>query len=227
MIANPGKNLGIEIENKKYLRIPIKTHIITKDDKILDVFFKYVQPKKNDIVFISERIIAIMQGRAYEIDKMNPSFFAKHLSKLVHKSPYGIGLASPYTMQLAIETAGLLRIFLAGIISVIGKIFGQRGWFYKVAGNSVNAIDGPCDYTIPPYNNYAKLGPKHPNKIAKEISEKLNIPVIIIDANDLGVEILGKSDDTISTELAKKLFKDNPLGQGKEQTPICIVRNSI
>ena len=127
-------------------------------------------------------------------------------------------------MELAIREAGVVRILFAALISAITKPFGVRGLFYKVVGKNINAIDGPCSYTLPPYNEYAKLGPKNPNGVARELAEKLGVRVIIIDANDLGVAILGKSEKNISDDLCKKVFRDNPLGQSSEQTPLCIVR---
>lgn len=146
--------------------------------------------------------------------------------KFVHKSPYGIGLGSPYTMELAIREAGVIRILLGVVAAAVTKPFGMKGVFYRVVGKNINAIDGPCDYTIPPYNEYAKLGPAKPNKVAEEIEKKTGHKTVIIDANDLGVVVLGKSDRTISDDFCKKVFKDNPLGQSKEQTPICIVRKA-
>jgi hypothetical protein len=45
----------IEYNNRKYLRIPVKTHVIMRDDNIDDVVKKYTQEvlKENYIVFIS------------------------------------------------------------------------------------------------------------------------------------------------------------------------------
>lgn len=224
--SNPGKNLVIKINGASYSRLPIKTHLITQDDNISAVVAKYVQPQlqANDILFISERIIAITQGRAFPIQNIKPSGLAKILVKFVHKSPYGIGLGSIWTMELAIREAGACKIIFAAVISAITKIFGIKGLFYKIAGNNINAIDGPCDYTLPPYNKYAKLGPKDPEKVAQELSKQLGLEVVIIDANDLGVAILGKSFLEISDDFCKQVFRDNPLGQSNEQTPLCLVR---
>ena len=223
---NPGKNLAIEVNGQKYARLPIKTHVITKEDNIIDVCEKYAAPhlQKGDLLFISERIVAISQGRAFKIKDIQPSWLAKILVKFVHKSPYGIGLGSPWTMELAIREAGVLRIFFAALISAITKPFGVRGIFYKVVGKNINAIDGPCSYTLPPYNEYAKLGPAGPKKVAKEIRDKIGNEVVIIDANDLGVAVLGKSSENIFDDFCKSVFRDNPLGQSSEQTPLCVVR---
>ena len=127
-------------------------------------------------------------------------------------------------MELAIREAGTARILIAAFATLVTKPFGIKGVFYKVVGNNINAIDGPCSYTLPPYNEYAKLGPTEPEKVAKNLSSELNHDVVIIDANDLGVAVLGTSSKDISDDFCKNVFKDNPLGQSVEQTPLCIVR---
>jgi len=228
---NKGKNLCIEVSREdqwggKWARFPIKTHVITKEDDIGKVCLQYAKPylKTDDLLFISERVIAITQGRAFPIKEIHPSFLAKFLSKFVTKSPYGIGLGSPWTMELAIREAGILRILLGVLVAAITKPFGIRGLFYKVVGKNINAIDGPCHYTLPPYNEYAKLGPLNPDKVAMDLKKLLDCNVVIIDANDLGVNVLGKSSKEIPNDFCESVFRDNPLGQSNEQTPLCIVR---
>lgn len=223
---NPNKNLIIKIDGKEYARYPVKTHLITPEDKDpVEIISKYAKDvaQKGDIVFVSEKVIAVMQGRSYKIDKIKASKIARKLSKYVYKNPAGIGLAMPETMQLAIEEAGLLRILFSAFIAAITKPFGIKGMFYRIAGDKARSIDGPVPYAIPPYNNYASKGPTNPKKIAKKISEKVNVPVAIVDANDLGVRILGASKG-VDKKLLAKILKDNPLGQCNECTPIGIVR---
>ncbi len=224
--ANEGKNLEIDVQGQQWLRFPIQTHIITEKDSILEVIKKYAEPylEPGDLLFVSERVVAISQGRAFPIKDIQPSWLARILVKFVHKSNFGIGLGSPWTMELAIREAGTSRILLGAFVAAITKPFGIRGVFYKIVGKNINAIDGPCSYTLPPYNQYAKLGPAHPDEVAASLGKAMQQPVVIIDANDLGVTILGKSEKTISEDFAKKVFRDNPLGQSQEQTPLCIVR---
>ncbi|MEO0094856.1 MAG: coenzyme F420-0:L-glutamate ligase [candidate division WOR-3 bacterium] len=223
---NEGKKLVIDVDGGDYARLPIRTHIITAQDDIFKIVEQYVfsHLKEGDVVFLSERIVAITQGRAFPIKDIKPSWLAGFLVRFVHKSPYGIGLGSPWTMELAIREAGILRILSAAFVSAITKPLGIRGLFYVVAGKSVAAIDGPCHYTLPPYNEYAKLGPKNPNKVARLLKERFKYDFVIIDANDLGVSVLGKSSPKISDDFCKKVFRDNPLGQSSQQTPIAIVR---
>ena len=48
---------------------------------------------------------------------------------------------------------------------------------------------------------------------------------MIVDSNDFGREILGKYDDiNLDDEYLKGLIADNPAGQGKQQTPIILIR---
>ncbi len=223
----------LEIEGKKYSRLPIKTHVIMAGETLSALVEKYVlaeirerirQLADDDYYFlaVSEKIVAIMQGRSYPVKDIQPSFWAKFFVKFVHKTPAGIGLGIPETMQLAIQEAGLFRITIAAILSALTKSFGLKGIFYRVAGHNINAIDGPTPYTLPPYNTYAKLPPLNPHQVAQEIYEKFNLPCAIIDANDLGINILGWSEK-IDPNLVEKIFKDNPLGQTNEQTPLCLV----
>ena len=116
---------------------------------------------------------------------------------------------------------------MGALAAAITKPFGMRGVFYKVVGKNINAIDGPCAYTLPPYNEYATLGPAEPERVAKRVSREINCDVVIIDANDLGVAVLGKSNEHISDVFCKNVFQDNPLGQSTEQTPLCIVRGVL
>ena len=115
---------------------------------------------------------------------------------------------------------------LGCMAAVVTKPFGVRGAFYKVCGQRAYAIDGPCDYTLPPYNKYAKMAPKNPNKVARDMKEQLGFDFIVLDANDLNVDILGKSRKELDDKFLKALFKDNPLGQSSQQTPIAIVRKA-
>ena len=226
LVPNAGKQLTIDVAGTAYARLPIKTHVITDKDDITEICNRYAteQLLPGDLLFISERVVAISQGRAYPISEIVPSRLAKFLVRFVHKSPHGIGLGSPWTMELALREAGALRMLFAAVASALTKPFGIRGVFYHVVGNNINAIDGPCDYTLPPFNKYAKLGPKNPGKVARELAAALKNDVVIIDANDLGVAILGKSSADVTDDFCKQVFRDNPLGQSSEQTPLCVVR---
>ncbi|MEA4883155.1 MAG: coenzyme F420-0:L-glutamate ligase [Clostridia bacterium] len=224
--VNHGKRLTVEVGGRTYARIPVKTHVITAADDVGEVVRRYAGPllRSGDILVISEKVVAITQQRAYQISQIRPSWLARFLVRFVYKSPYGIGLGSPWTMELAIREAGVLRVIVAAIVAGVAKLFGVRGVFYRVCGANIAAIDGPCDYTIPPYNRYAILGPLRPNETAQSLSEATGVPVAIIDANDLGVVVLGVSSACPERAFLAEILADNPLGQSCEQTPIGILR---
>lgn len=224
---NANKNIIIDTPDYgKYARYPIKTHVIMSGEDLRPVMDKYVKEnvKSTDTIIMSEKAVAISQGRAIPIEDIKPSKLAKLLVKFVYKSPYGIGLGTPWTMELAIRDVGVPRILLAAFCSAVTKPFGIRGVFYKVAGEKARSIDGPADYVIAPFNHYAKMAPLEPDKTAKMLSDYVGCDFVIIDANDLGVEVLGRSSDKIDIQFCKQVFKDNPLCQSGESTPIAIVR---
>lgn len=226
---NNGKNLVIEVENRKFARYPVKTKLIIPEDKdIATIVKEYAKPhlQSGDIVFISEKAVAITQGRSYPLNSVKASWLATTLSTFVMKTPVGIGLGSPQTMQLAIEEVGVARILVAAVIGGLGKIVGVRGLFYIIAGDKARSIDGAVSYALPPYNTYVSKGPEHADQVAKQISQKLGVPVAIVDANDLGVNVLGASNG-VDRKLVARAIKDNPLGQSDEQTPIGIIREIL
>ncbi|MEK7071809.1 MAG: coenzyme F420-0:L-glutamate ligase [Patescibacteria group bacterium] len=228
LYPNRGKNLVIAVDGIKYARYPVKTPLVTEKDRDPVFFVKKQLPgilEKGDVIFISEKIISIMQGRAYQINGIKPTKIAKILSKFVQKRPGGIGLGMPETMQLAIDEAGLPRIILAALFSLLTKPFGLKGVFYIIAGDQARAVDGPTQNTIPPYNNYAVKAPLKPDKVAEEISKEIGAGAAIVDVNDWGVRILGKSRIfKINEKFLSRALKDNPLGQCDESTPIGIIR---
>lgn len=222
---NSGKKLEIKVGETSYLRFPIKTDLVSKKDDISDVIKKFAKShfKVGDTLIISERVVAITQGRMYLIKDLKPSIWAKLLVKFVYRPSWGIGIGSPYTMEVAIKEAGLWRILLGGAVSAITKPFGIRGLFYRIVGHGVNAIDGPTPYTLPPGNEAATLGPKDPDKVAQKLADEFKVDVVIIDANDIGRRVEGASRG-VDPKWACEVFKDNPLGQSREQTPMAIVR---
>jgi F420-0:gamma-glutamyl ligase-like protein len=228
MQANPGKELELEIEGKKYLRVPVQTELIVATDDIVQVVNMHTEGlvQSGDLIVVSEKVVAITQGRAFRINEIKPSRLAVFLSRFVHKSPHGIGLGMPQTMELAIREVGALKIIFASIVAAIGKLLGIKGLFYRICGPKARAIDGPCEYTIPPFNDYAVLGPKDPDLVARQIKQAVGCEAAVIDANDLGVNILGVSGPEVDIPLLERLLRDNPLGQSSERTPIGIIRQA-
>ena len=226
--ANPGKNLVRAVDGVDYLRIPVKTHLITSKDDMADVVNKYPKNKMQagDILFISEKAVACTQSRAIPMEDIKPRKLAVTLSRYVTKTPAGIGLGIPETMEMALQECGTLRILFAAFCSILGKLLGRKGWFYMVAGPKARGIDGPTEGTIPPYDHYVVLTPADPMGTAKRLAQALGHPVAIVDINDLGANILGFSEKSPSMDFLARALGDNPLGQGEECTPMGILRKA-
>jgi hypothetical protein len=223
---NEGRELLASIDGSVYARHPVRTHLVTPDDPdAAEVVARYVGALDDDValVAVSERMVAITQGRSYPMSEIRPGRLARLLVRYVTRPGYGIGLGTPQTMQLAIDEVGVPRILLAAAVSAVTKPFGMHGMFYRVAGPQAGAIDGPTSYTIPPYNQAATLGPRDPRGAARAIAAKLGAPSAVIDANDAGCNVLGASDG-VDRRWVARVFADNPLGQSREQTPVCVVR---
>lgn len=225
--ANRGKNVEIVAGGKIYLRHAIKTKFITSNDNYLDVINEYVAGiyEKGDIISISEKIISICQNRIIKREEIKIGWLAKFLSKFASHPKTGIGVGESIKMQYAINKVGAIKVLFASIISFITKLIGIKGMFYKIVGQEVSGLDGFYGHVWKEYENIGIELPKNPTKVCNEIRKELGISSMIVDSNDLGQEILGKSDDiTLNYNQLKELIKDNPAGQGKEQTPIILIR---
>ena len=225
---NPGRHLFVSTSDGTYARIPVRSPLISAGDDLRAVVEKALvdhQIRPGDTIAISEKAVAVSQGRSFPVDQVRVSRLATFLARFVGKTPVGIGLGLPQTMQLAIEEVGAARILLAAFAAAITRPFGVRGVFYRVAGPQAAAIDGPTPGTLPPMNTHAKKAPADPDGVARALASALGdgIGVAVIDANDIGVNVLGSSAG-VDRGLLVELFRDNPLGQGHQQTPIALIR---
>ena len=124
--------------------------------------------------------MAISQGRGFRFSDIKYGRFAQFYSRFVTRTPSGIGLGTPETMQLAINECGLLRISLAVAIAGLTRPLGWKGNFYRVAGSKARAIDGPTAGTLPPYNEFASLSPENPRGYAINAEQRIQKDVEVI-----------------------------------------------
>ena len=245
---NPDKQLDLvsEVDGHTWRRFPLQTGLIARGDDLEDLVRGHVErfaaglpegalPAGRPWYFvISEKIVAISQGRSWFTWEIAPRRSATVLSRFVSRTPAGIGLGDPTTMELAIREVGLPRVVAASAVGAAGKVIGKRGLFYRVVGSNVRAIDGPTVYSAFPSNVSAKLPPKDPDGVSARLSAAIraaDIPAalrdsfagtVVMDANDIGRNVLG-SDASVPAERLEATFADNPLGQGRQRTPLAIL----
>ena len=225
------KEARINARGGQFDRLPVRTRLILKGDDLVQAIEEglsesAVSIQDGDILFVSEKAVGASQGRYFILDdgELKPRRLARLLSRFVTKSPSGIGLGMPETMECALRECGTLRILFASFVGALGKLVGRRGDFYRVAGHRARSIDGPTSGTIPPFNNAVSLAPADPDGVARTLSEKFGCPTAVVDINDLGGNILGAYPADMDVGLLIEILRDNPLGQGHESTPVGVIR---
>lgn len=221
---------NIASAGSEFERFAIQTHFVKQGESYLELINKYVMPfyEKGDVLSISEKVISMCQDNTVSKKDVKLGFWAKFLSKFASSNNRGVAMDEPYKLQLAINLAGLPRILLASFCSAVTKLFGMKGVFYKIAGNDIDGIDGFYMHSsFDVYHDIALLNPKNPDKVCSEIENAFNVQCMIVDANDFGVNILGRSKgiESLSDEFLISLVKDNPAGQSDELTPFIIIKN--
>lgn len=207
-------------------RLLVHTPMIHQGTDLEQMLQTLVRPwvKSGDMIFISEKVVAISQGRLAKGDEIQVRPLAHFLSARVMKSSHGLGHRNPLVMEMALREAGPVRILFAAAVGGFSKrVLGRSGDFYRLAGRRVAAIDGTNRVTLPPYGDYVVLMPTDPEGVARRLAGAAGGDLAVVDVNDVGAEVLGASAG-IDRDLLRQATRDNPLGQGHQQTPVGIIR---
>lgn len=225
--ANKDKQVVIETPDGRFARHAIQTHFVQIGESYVDLVERYVKQlyQEGDVLSSSEKIIALCQKRVIYKKDMKLTWIAKLLSRFAMHSDAGIGVDSPWKMQFAIDHCGLLKVLWAAFRSAVGKLFGKHGIFYDIVGQEVTGLDGFYDHEFEEYGNYGIRIPENASGVCNEIYEKTGVKAMIVDANDLTIEVLGKADALDLTEKQLiAMIRDNPAGQSTELTPFILIR---
>ncbi|MFM7224058.1 MAG: F420-0--gamma-glutamyl ligase [Actinomycetota bacterium] len=211
-----------------YERIAVRTHLIHIKEPLAPVFARYVEPelRAGDWLAVSEKFVTISQGRVIHHSVVRPGLLARLLVRGVTKHSDDVGYSDPRKMQVAIMQAGSVRMFLAMVLGGLSRLLlRRRGDFYRIAGHRISEIDGFSPATVKPFDEFAMLGPSDPAAAAAEIAGFVGVPVAVVDANNINVEVLGTSPGfPVGDPVVREVLLDNPMGQGDELTPVIIVR---
>lgn len=218
------RNPLITVRGTTYRRLPIRTHRVTEKDNIAELCDRYSKEARRpgDILFVSEKVCAVTQGRAIPAASIKISLLARILWRCVRKVSYGIGLRSPETMQCAITECGGARILFAAIVGGFTRALGRRGDFYRIAGMQAATID--AHGTSPLQPDCVILGPKDPDQLAERIRQATGLAAAVVDVNDIGGSWVLGSAGVADKKLVEDILRDNPLGQKDEQTPFGLIR---
>jgi hypothetical protein len=229
--GNPGRQIQTVVNGIMYVRYPIKTRIITIDDNLEQVTKEYVKDYlPGDIIGIVSKIVSICNGFYVHESKLKITWLSKFLVRFVKKWPNDPGYANPKKIQLAMDIVGLPRFILAMFGGGLMKLIGKPGYFYRIAGHNINAIDGFSSQLYPkPLDEYGFLLPDNPDAICNELEVRTGMQNVMLDSNDRDTHVLGVSagvKNRFSTEEIKQLFSGNPQGQD-DGTPYIIVKKQM
>jgi len=213
---------------RRYDRYAIQTHFVEVGEDASELIRRYVLPisQPGDCVAITAKVMAMCTGNVKKMEDMKLGFFAKLMAKHANINSTGVGMHEPYKLQLVIDMVGLPRVLLAAFVSAVTRPFGIKGLFYKICGHGVAGIDGfYFRSSFERYKTLALINPENPVELSNEMAKNTGIPVVIMDANDIDQNQLGKCDSfPLTDDEIQDALKDNPCGQGDELTPIILIR---
>ena len=213
---------------RKYSRFAIQTHFVAVGEDQAALVEKYVKPlyQPGDMLSFGAKVMCMCVKSVRTREEVKPGFWANFLWRFAGINHTGVGMHEPYKLQLVIDIVGLPRVLLATVCSAVTKLFGVHGVFYKVCGQGVGGIDGFYERSsFQLYHEMALINPDHPTELCNELAQKTGIPVVLMDANDLQRDQLGKSDNfPLTDEEIQDAMADNPSGQGDELTPFILIR---
>lgn len=227
LTANEGKRVRVDTTAGSFARYAIKTHFVQVGENYIDLINQYIRPiyEEGDMVSISEKVISLCQKRIIYKKDMRLSWLARFLSRFASHSTAGIGVDCAWKMQFAIDHCGVLRIIWASVCSAIGKLFGKRGIFYRIAGDEVRGLDGFYDSAFAEYGEFGIRLPENPTQVCNDIYEQTGVLAAVVDINDYTCDILGMADAiACSYGQMAEILLDNPAGQSTQLTPFVLIR---
>ncbi|MBQ9251039.1 MAG: F420-0--gamma-glutamyl ligase [Clostridia bacterium] len=211
-----------------YDRFAIQTHFVEVGEDQAELVRKYVLPlyQPGDCLAFGAKVMAMCTGNVRTKEQEKPGFWARLLSPHASETTAGIGMHDPYKLQLAIDMVGAPKVVFAAIASALTKPFGKKGVFYEIVGPGVAGIDGfYYRSSFERYHDLALINNTNAQELCDELERKTGVPTVLMDANDIDQNQLGKgthfplTDDQIQDALG-----DNPSGQGDELTPLILIR---
>ena len=215
-------------DGKSYDRYAIQTHFVKRGEDQAELVRRYIAPlyREGDVLSFGAKVMCMCVESVKTRDEVKPGFWANLLWRFAAINVTGVGMHEPYKMQLVIDMCGLPRVLLAAFCSAITKPFGVRGVFYKICGKGVGGIDGfyfRSSFDV--YKQLALINPDNPEELCDKLFQDTGIPVVLMDANDIQRDQLGKSKGFLLTDAQiQDALRDNPSGQGDELTPLILVR---
>ena len=215
-------------DGRRYSRLAIQTHFVEVGEDQAELVRRYVSPlyQPGDVLAFGAKVMAMCTGNVRTKEQEKPGFWARLLSPHASETTAGIGMHDPYKLQLAIDMVGAPKVVFASIASALTKPLGIKGVFYKIVGPGVAGIDGfYYRSSFDRYHDLALINNTNAQELCDDLEKKTGIPVVLMDANDIDQNQLGKgSAFPLTDQQIQDALGDNPSGQGDELTPLILIR---
>ena len=215
-------------DGRQYQRLAIQTHFVEVGESQAELVRRYVLPimRPGDLLAFGAKVMAMCTRNVKTRDEVKPGFWANLLWRFAGINTTGVGMHEPYKLQLVIDMVGLPRVLLGAFAAAVTKPFGVKGLFYKICGQGVGGIDGfYFRSSFERYKQLALINPPDPVALCDALAQETGIPVVLMDANDIEQNQLGKcSTFPLTDDQIQDALKDNPFGQGDELTPLILIR---
>ena len=215
-------------DGRRYQRYAIQTHFVQRRESQAELVRRYVLPlyQEGDVLAFGAKVMAMCTDSVKTKDDVHPGLFARTAARFAGINSTGVGMHEPYKLQLVVDMCGLPRVLLASFVSAITRPFGVKGLFYKICGHGVAGIDGfyfRSSFDV--YKEMALINPEHPQELCDALTAETGVPTVLMDANDIDQNQLGKAHDfPLTDDQIQDALRDNPFGQGDELTPLILIR---
>ncbi|GAA2379271.1 hypothetical protein Cme02nite_17690 [Catellatospora methionotrophica] len=216
------------------------TEPITAGDRFADKFAWYVAEFAHGAdkgsrqalrrpwhLLVAAKPVAVAQGLSRAIWEIEPGSYARALVRLAGPA---VGLADPWSMQVALDHGGRSRLGLAVLCARLGR----RVWSERIAGPLVRSVCPPREQACPPAHLAVVPPPGDADRVAEQIVAALRKTLpddvyamlagcAVVGAGDGGMRLLGWSQPgEPPAGLLERLCERNPFGQGDERTPLVL-----
>ncbi|MEV4410869.1 hypothetical protein [Catellatospora sp. NPDC049609] len=231
---------AITAAGQEWLTHALLTEPIAAGDRIAEKFAWYVaefahgadKPTRQALrqpwhLLVAAKPVAVAQGLARAIWEIEPGSYARALVRVAGPA---IGLADPWSMQVALDHAGKVRLGLAVLCARLGR----HAWAERAAGPLARSVCPPREQACPPAHLAVVPPPANADRVAEDIVAALRKTLpddvyamlsgcAVIGADEDGTRLLGWSrPGEPPAGLLARLCEYNPFGQGDERTPLVL-----
>lgn len=237
----------IMVRGEAWSRVPVRTDVLRPGDPLVSKAAWHVANKLTELIaeksyrdglrgpwfaVLSGKVLAVTQRRVRPLWEIEPGRLARFLATVARRRLPR--LSEPWTMQVALDEGGVVRVFAGTLISVVWPEWAQV-WLPE----SVVTLFPPRADAVAPTDAAVVRGPARPDAAAAAFLDALRYSLpphlvstlggcAVVSADDQGSRLLGfaagpHAGATAEPDvLVAEVFADNPAGQAAQCTPIVL-----